>query len=167
MLDCPLIYESNCINRDTKCDQCIANTGEGKLYYKPLTRIKELLVHPAKDLNAVARGKECNKRGRKVEAALVKKFGLEATEASGAKFRDGDGNLYLTNGDVISTSIKSRTTINKLAITPKEYRIDEIHLINSKEYGTIVIMSELVFNQLESGYVRQQQELQSSEQVFS
>ena len=159
MLNCSHIYQLNCVNKDDKCSQCIANTGQGKLFYKPLNRkIKELQIHPCKDLIAVARGKECNKRGRKVEASLVKDFGLEATEASGAKFRDGDGKLLLPNGDNITISIKSRTAQNKLAITSKEYKIDEIHLINSKEYGTIVIMSKLVFDQLENGYVKQEQE---------
>lgn len=157
-MPCPNIYETNCINRDDKCHQCFAITGTGKLYYKPINRkIKELQTHPYKDLSAVKRGQECNKRGRKVEAKLVKEFGLEATEASGAKFRDGDGKLLLPNGDEITISIKSRTVQNKLAITSKEYKIDEIHLINSKEYGTIVIMSKLVFDQLENGYVRQEE----------
>ena len=148
----------NCLNAGEKCKECIAGVGKGKLYYKPLNKkIKDLKIHPAKDIIATNRGAECNKRGKKVEAQLVKDFGLEATEASGAKFRDGDGILLLPNGDEINISIKSRTTQNKLAITPKEYRIDEIHLINSKEYGTIVIMSKLVFDQLENGYIRQQQ----------
>ena len=155
----------NCINNDIKCNECIANTGQGKLHYKPLnTKIKELKIHPAKDLKAAERGKECNKRGRKVEAKLVKDFGLEATEASGAKFRDGDGKLLLPNGDEITISIKSRTVQNKLAITPKEYKIDELHLINSKEYGTIVIMSQLVFEMLENGYVKQEQNIQKENQ---
>lgn len=159
LVNCPYIYEMNCTNAGEKCSECIAGVGTGKLYYKPLNRkIKDLKDHPAKDIKASNRGKECNKRGRKVEAQLVKDFGLEATEASGAKFRDGDGILLLPNGDEIHISIKSRTTVNKLAITAKEYRIDEIHLINSKEYGTIVIMSKLVFDQLENGYVRQEQE---------
>ena len=156
-MPCPLIFESNCKNRDDKCSICLAVTGEGKLYYKPISNIvKE--NHPCKDMVASNRGKECNKRGRKVEAKLVKDFGLEATEASGAKFRDGDGNLYLPNGDFIATSIKSRTTVNLLGVTKKEWRSDEIHIIHSKEYGPVFIMSKSVFEQLENGYTRVQEQ---------
>jgi hypothetical protein len=154
---CPILFETNCKNRDDRCYECLAVTSVGKLYYLPLVKLKE--DHPCKDLTAVNRGKECNKRGRKVEANLIKDFGLKATEASGAKFRDGDGRLLLPNGDDIKISIKSRTGKNKLAITPDEYLIDQIHLINSKEYGTVIIMSKLVFDQLEQGYVRHEQEL--------
>ena len=155
-MPCPIIFESNCKNRDDKCSICLAITGEGKLYYKPISNIlKE--NHPCKDMTASNRGKECNKRGRKVEGQLVKDLGLEPTEASGAKFRDGDGNLYLPDGDFIPTSIKSRTTVNKLAVTAKEWRSDEIHIIHSKEYGPVFIMSKLVFEQLENGYVKQEQ----------
>ena len=115
-MPCPIEFETNCKNRDDKCLSCLAITGEGKLYYKPLSKLlKE--PHPCKDLTLSTRGKECNKRGRTVENNLVKELGLEATEASGAKFRDGDGNLHLPNGDIIPTSIKSRTTNNKLAVT--------------------------------------------------
>jgi hypothetical protein len=154
-MPCPIEFETNCKNRDDKCLSCLAITGEGKLYYKPLSKLlKE--PHPCKDLTLSTRGKECNKRGRTVENNLVKELGLEATEASGAKFRDGDGNLHLPNGDIIATSIKSRTTNNKLAVTKDEYRIDEIHIIHSKEYGPVFIMSKLVFEQLENGYVRQE-----------
>jgi hypothetical protein len=154
-MPCPIQFETNCKNRDDKCSSCLAITGEGKLYYKPLSKLlKE--PHPCKDLTLSARGKECNKRGRTVESNLVKELGLEATEASGAKFRDGDGNLHLPSGDIIPTSIKSRTTNNKLAVTKDEYRIDEIHIIHSKEYGPVFIMSKLVFEQLENGYVRQE-----------
>ena len=156
-MPCPVIFECNCKNRDDKCSICLAVTGEGKLYYKPISNIvKE--NHPCKDLIASARGKECNKRGRTVEAKLVKEFGLEATEASGAKFRDGDGNLYLPDGDFIATSIKSRTTTNLLAVTKKEWRSDEIHIIHSKEYGPVFIMSKSVFEQLENGYTRVQKQ---------
>ena len=118
-MPCPIEFETNCKNRDDKCSSCLAITGEGKLYYKPLSKLlKE--PHLCKDLTLSARGKECNKRGRTVENNLVKELGLEATEASGAKFRDGDGNLHLPNGDIIPTSIKSRTTNNKLAVTKDE-----------------------------------------------
>lgn len=157
MLNCPIEYELNCANRDDRCDICIAKTGEGKLYYKPLTKVIKA-PHPCKDMAASVRGKSNNKRGRKIEASIVRDLGLEATEASGAKFRDGDGNLLLPNGDSIQTSIKSRTTTNKLGVTSKEYRIDEIHIIHSKEYGKVFIMSELVFDQLEQGYIRQKQQ---------
>ncbi len=153
-MPCPIQFETNCKNRDDKCSVCKAITGEGKLYYKPILKLKE--PHPCKDIIASVRGKECNKRGRKVEANIVKDLGLEATEASGAKFRDGDGNLLLPNGDIIATSIKSRTTTNKLAVTAKEWRVDEIHIIHSKEYGPVFIMSKLVFEQLSDGYVRQE-----------
>lgn len=154
-MPCPIEFETNCKNRDDKCSICLAITGEGKLYYKPLSKLlKE--PHPCKDLTASARGKECNKRGRKVENDLVKELGLAPTEASGAKFRDGDGNLLLPNGDIIATSIKSRTGANKLAITKDEYRIDEILITHSKEYGAVFHMSKLVFEQLENGYVRQE-----------
>jgi len=153
-MPCPIEFETNCKNRDDKCSICLAITGEGKLYYKPLSKLlKE--PHPCKDITASARGKECNKRGRKVENDLVRELGLEATEASGAKFRDGDGNLLLPNGDIIATSIKSRTGANKLAVTAKEWRVDEIHIIHSKEYGPVFIMSKLVFEQLVDGYVKQ------------
>jgi hypothetical protein len=155
-MPCPIIYQTNCKNRDDKCLSCLAITGEGKLHYKQIIKLKE--PHPCKNLTLSNRGKECNKRGRTVENNLVKELGLEATEASGAKFRDGDGNLLLPNGDVIATSIKSRTTTNKLAVTKDEYRIDEIHIIHSKEYGPVFIMSKLVFEQLENGYVRQQEQ---------
>ncbi len=156
-MSCPIEYETNCANRDDRCDVCVAKTGEGKLYYKPLTKIIKA-PHPCKDMAASNRGKANNKRGRKIEASIVKDLGLEATEASGAKFRDGDGNLLLPNGDIIQTSIKSRTTTNKLAVTAKEYNIHQIHITHSKEYGKVFIMSELVFNQLENGYVRQEQQ---------
>ena len=153
-MPCPIQFETNCKNRDDKCSVCKAITGEGKLYYKSILKLKE--QHPCKDLTASARGKECNKRGRKVEANIVKELGLEATEASGAKFRDGDGNLLLPNGDIIATSIKSRTGANKLGVTKDEYRVDEILITHSKEYGAVFHMSKLVFEQLVDGYVRQE-----------
>lgn len=157
MLDCPIEFETNCKNRDDKCSVCKAVTGEGKLYYKPISKLlKE--PHPCKDVTASVRGKECNKRGRTVENNLVKELGLASTEASGAKFRDGDGDLLLPNGDIIHTSIKSRTGANKLAVTKDEWRIDEIHITHSKEYGPVFIMSKLVFEQLENGYVKQQKQ---------
>jgi hypothetical protein len=155
-MPCPIEFETNCKNRDDKCDVCLAITGEGKLYYKPILKLKE--PHPCKDLAASARGKESNKRGRKVEANVVKELGLAPTEASGAKFRDGDGNLLLPNGDIIATSIKSRTGANKLGVTAKEWRVDEIHITHSKEYGKVFHMSELVFEQLVNGYVRQKEQ---------
>lgn len=153
-MPCPIQFETNCKNRDDKCSICKAITGDGKLYYKPLLKLKE--PHPCKDLTASARGKESNKRGRKVENELVKELGLEGTEASGARFRDGDGNLLLPSGDYIPTSIKSRTGANKLGVTKDEYRIDEILITHSKEYGAVFHMSKLVFEQLCEGYVRQE-----------
>jgi len=51
-------------------------------------------------------------------------------------------------------SMKSRTTQLKLAISKDEYRVDQIHVVHSKEYGPIFIMSQLVFDQLEEGYIR-------------
>jgi hypothetical protein len=148
-MTCPSEFEANCKNRDLKCEECSALDKSTTLWYDPYIKGK---LHPATNLKRIKIGRNNNERGRSIEKQVVQKLNLVPTEASGAKFRDGDGKLVLADGTILTVSIKSRSDSLKLGLAAKEYDVTQLHIVNSKEYGNIVIMSEYVFRQLQEGF---------------